>query len=84
MRGTALLEEMSEMLAIPLPSEEYDTFNGLVFHALGSIPQDGTELSLEIDRLCITDMIIHNHKVESAVVTIKETSDTEQSEEERK
>ena len=31
------------MLAIPLPSEEYDTFNGLVFHALGSIPQDGTE-----------------------------------------
>ena len=83
-RGTALLEEMSEMLAIPLPSEEYDTFNGLVFHALGSIPQDGTELSLEIDRLCITDMIIHNHKVESAVVTIKETSDTEQSEEERK
>ena len=83
-RGTALLEEMSEMLAIPLPSEEYDTFNGLVFHALGSIPQDGTEMSLEIDRLCITDMKIHNHKVESAVVTIKETSDMEQSEEERK
>ena len=37
------------MLKIPLPSEEYDTFNGSsVFHELGSIPQDGTEMSVEI------------------------------------
>ncbi len=83
-RGTALLEEISEILQIPLPCEEYDTFNGLVFHALGSIPQDGTEMSVEVGKLCITDMKIHNHKVESAVITIKEDSLQEESTEERK
>ena len=47
-----------------------------MFHELGSIPQDGTEMSVEIDRLRITDMKIHNHKVESAIITIKEAFET--------
>lgn len=82
--GTALLEEISEILQIPLPCEEYDTFNGLVFHALGSIPQDGTEMAVEIGRLCITNMKIHNHKVESAILTMKADSEEVESAEERK
>lgn len=82
--GTALLEEISEILQIPLPCEEYDTFNGLVFHALGSIPQDGTEMSVEIGRLCITNMKIYNHKVESAIITMKADSEEVESAEERK
>lgn len=82
--GTALLEEISEILQIPLPCEEYDTFNGLVFHALGSIPQDGTEMSVEIGRLCITNMKIYNHKVESAIITMKADFEEVESAEERK
>ena len=66
--GSAALEEISATLGIPLPCDEYDTFNGLIFGALGSIPQDGTNVELETEGLAIRVTQICEHQVEEALV----------------
>lgn len=66
--GSATLEEASEVLDISLPCDEYDTFNGLIFGALGSIPQDGTSVEVETDGLAIKVTQISDHQVEEAIV----------------
>ena len=40
--------DISEELGIELSNEEYDTLNGLVFHELGSIPEDGSTIEIDI------------------------------------
>ena len=68
--GSATLEEVSEVLDVPLPCDEYDTFNGLIFGTLGSIPQDGTSVELETDNLHIQVTQINDHQVEEAIVRL--------------
>ena len=67
--GSALLEDVSEAVGISLTDEEYDTFNGLIFHVLESIPEDGTDIELEISGLKIKVTEIEDHQVETAIVT---------------
>ena len=72
-RGAALLEEVSKAIGVILSCDEYDTFNGLIFHTLESVPEDDEETELEIDRIHIKVMEIKNHQVEMARVTVKES-----------
>ena len=51
--GNAAIEEVQEELGLALESEDYDTFGGYVFSVLGSIPEDGSTLTTETDRLTI-------------------------------
>ena len=67
--GSALLEEVSEAIGVALPCDEYDTFNGLVFHTLGSVPEDGTDIEFEVAGLKVKLMTINNHQVELAEVS---------------
>ncbi len=67
--GSAMLEDVSEVLGVSLPCEEYDTFNGLIFHALGSIPEDGADIEVEVAGLNVKVTEIQNHQVETAVVS---------------
>ncbi|MBR2036273.1 MAG: HlyC/CorC family transporter [Lachnospiraceae bacterium] len=69
--GSALLEDVSEAIGVPLTCEDYDTFNGLVFHELGSVPEDGADIELEVNGLVIQVTEIKKHQVESAIVTLK-------------
>lgn len=66
--GSALLEDVSEAIGVALPCEDYDTFNGLIFHTLGSIPEDGSDIEIEIAGLNVKVTEIQNHQVETAVV----------------
>ena len=68
--GSALLEELTEELGIPLPVEEYDTFNGLVFGTLGTIPEDGTDIEVDVAGLHVKVTEIINHQVETAIVCL--------------
>ncbi len=70
--GSATLEEISIALAVSLPCEDYDTFNGLIFNALGEIPEDGSDIELTYDMLKIKVTEIKNHQVETAIVSILE------------
>ncbi len=69
-QGSALLEDISEKLGVPLSSEEFDTLSGLVLHEQESIPDDGAEITVEIEQLHISSAKIMNHQVESAVVRV--------------
>lgn len=68
--GSALLDDISEELDVPVSSEEFDTLSGLVLHEVESIPDDDTEVEVQIERLHISAALIKNHQVESAVVRV--------------
>ena len=67
--GSALLEEMAEEIGVTLPCDEYDTFNGLVFHELESILEDGADAEFEVAGLRVKITKVENHLVETALVT---------------
>ncbi len=79
--GSASLEDLSEELGIELPSEDYDTFNGLVFDALGAIPDDGTTVEVETNGLHILVTEIREHQVECSIVTLLKKEEDESEEE---
>lgn len=70
--GSVSLEEVSENLGIPLPSEDYETFNGLIFDALESIPHDGSTVEVETAGLFIIVTELRDHQVEQALVRLQE------------
>lgn len=74
-RGSALLEDLEKELGIALPCEEYDTFNGLIFTALGSIPEEGGDIEIEVSGLQVKVTEIKNCQIEAALVYIKPKTD---------
>ena len=62
------------------PTEDYETFNGLVFDALGAIPGDGETPQVETDVLSIRVVTIQDHLVEEAIVIKKELPEEEEEE----
>ena len=79
--GSASLEEVSKALGISLTSEDCDTFNGLVFGTLGTVPQDGSVVEVETPELMIKVTQIQDHQVETAIVCLKDPVSQEGSEE---
>ena len=68
-RGTAPLKDVSRTLEVPLPSEDYDTLNGLIFDALGAVPEDGASVDVETAGLRFHVDEIRNHQAAFATVT---------------
>ena len=68
--GSASLEEMQERLGVHLPCEDYETFNGLIFHILGTVPQDGTTVEVQTETLSIRATEIQSHQVVTALVKV--------------
>ncbi len=66
------LELLEEATGLELATEDYDTFTGMVFDALGAIPGDGTQkISLELDRIIVQIHRIEAHQIEEATMTVK-------------
>ena len=70
--GSALLEDVSEKLGVTLYCEDFDTFNGLIFHTLGKVPADGDKFTVEIKNLIVKVAKVQNHMVEVAIVRKRE------------
>ena len=70
-KGCAALEEVEETLGITLPCDEYETFNGLVFHALGKIPEDSEELHFTYGNLDVIITELKEHQVENAIISVQ-------------
>lgn len=77
--GFATLEEISEATGCPLPTEEFDTLNGLVFSVLNEIPEDGTVFEVDVSGLHVIVLEMKNHGIERAEISIlpKEVCDPE-------
>ena len=79
-RGEAPLEEVAQTLGITLPCQDFDTFNGLIFGAIATIPEDGSTLEVEIAGLVIQVIEIRNHQVECALVYLTKPQHQEKAE----
>jgi putative hemolysin len=75
-KGTVLLEELSEEMGMTLTSEEYDTLNGLIFHHLGTSPEVDEVVALE--GLHITVTKTQNYQVETALIRKLSVAQTEE------
>jgi CYTH domain-containing protein len=69
-------------LEIELEDASYETFGGYIMGILGTIPEDGSKLELETDRLHISILKIDEHRIEKTIVTKKETTEKDVIEEE--
>lgn len=69
--GSTLLEDMSQTMGISIPCHEFDTFNGFIFHTLGSVPEDGSDLEIEVAGMNVKITKIENHQVKTAIVSVK-------------
>lgn len=68
-QGTTPLEDVEEQLDVELPDEDYDTFGGMVFDSLESIPDDGEDLEpITLAGLSIKIEKIQSHRIEWAKV----------------
>lgn len=69
-QGIAPLDEVSEQLGVKLPTRDFDTFGGLVFSLLGTIPSDGSTPEVEDYGLNIKVTKIKNRRLQSAIVCL--------------
>ena len=73
-QGSAPLDEVAEALGMNLPTDEYDTFGGLVFGAYGVVPEDGSNFEIETEGLVIKVIEIIDHRVKKAIVCLEDPS----------
>ena len=76
--GQAPLEDVEEIFEIKIEAEDCDTFAGYILSLLGEIPVDGTVLDLETDNLFIHVESVHDHTIQSTIVTKKEQLEDEE------
>lgn len=67
--GNVPLDEIAEAMKLDIPADDFDTFSGMVFSELDSIPDDGESFTLEAWGMKITDPVIVDHQIEFAVLT---------------
>ena len=70
-RGSASLEEVAEELEVQLPTDEHETFNGMVCGIVGRVPDEGEQFTCEGYGLSIDVKNVTGHRVEMAVVEKK-------------
>lgn len=77
-QGSVPLDIVSAEVGVPLPEDDYDTFGGMVFGILGAVPEDGTTLEIDEFGLNIKVVKINDHRLESAIIYLKEKPELEQ------
>ena len=85
-RGTAVIGDVEEALGVELSDDDFDTFGGLVFAALGQIPEDGTTCEVTTDKLEIKVVNVLDHQMDTAIVTViapPEKDDEDEDDEEK-
>ncbi len=66
--GSLSTSELSDLLRIELPTDEFDTLSGLIFSQLSSIPEDGSRPHICVAGLDIQVEQIEDRRVEWAIV----------------
>lgn len=66
--GEANLKDVSKALDMNLELDDFETFSGYVIGTMGYIPEDGTQLEVQIDQLMIQIKRIAGHRIRQALV----------------
>ena len=78
--GNVPLKDIHETTGLELCSEDYDTFTGFVFDALGTIPDNGEQdIDLELKGMKIHISRILDHQVDLATIAVPQEAEDEQS-----
>ncbi len=77
-QGSTPLDDVIKQLGVLLPEDDYDTFGGFVFGILGTIPEDGSTPEIEDYGLVIKTKSIKDHRLESAIVCLADTTSKNQ------
>ena len=69
--GNVELRDIEEAIGRDIGDEENETFTGLVFNALGIIPDDGPQdISLEIAGMKVQVLRVEDHQIAEALVRV--------------
>jgi len=79
--GDVDIEDVEEELGIPLNSEDVDTLGGYILSVLGAIPADGSTVETSTDDLDIEIISVAEHRIEKAILTLKQKSEKDEAEE---
>ena len=80
--GNVELDDLEDALGVELDQEEHDTLTGLVFDALGMIPDDGQQdITLEAEGMRIHVTSILDHQVDAAEITLLPKPETDEDDE---
>ena len=69
--GSASISEVEETIGVKFEDSDSDTVSGFVLGLYGSIPEDGSSFEISTDTLDIQIEEIKDHKVGSAIITLK-------------
>ncbi len=78
--GPVTISELEDAIGIELSNCDSDTFSGFALGLYGSIPEDGSSFELSTDTIDIQIIDIQDHRVETAIITLKEQDEGEDSE----
>ena len=76
--GSASVSEVEEAVGVKFDDSDSDTFSGFVLGLYGAIPEDGANFEISTDNLDIHIEDIKDHKVDSAVITLRKDEDEEE------
>lgn len=80
--GNVPLSDIEDATGLELENEDYDTFTGLVFNALGRIPEDGPQdINLTLAHMEIHVSFVEDHQIEDATLTIVHTEESDEEQE---
>lgn len=78
--GGAMISDVEKAIERELDEHDCDTISGYILSVIGSIPEDGATLTTENDILFIEVTEVKDHRIEKAILTLKETEKTEDEE----
>ena len=79
-RGNVPLSDIIRETGAELPADEVDTFSGMVFSVLGSVPEDGATMELDASGLHIRVLQIVDHQIELAEFSLIDPPKVEEDE----
>ena len=79
--GLALISDVEKAIDRELSEHDCDTIGGYILSVIGSIPEDGTTLTTENDIISVEVTEVRDHRIERAIITVKEIISDEDDEE---
>lgn len=80
-RGSADLDDVSEELGVTLRNGDYNTIAGLIIDVMGTVPNNGDTPVIRDGRLEIHVRRVFEHRIEEALVVLKDADEADASEE---
>ena len=80
--GIAPISDVEKAIERTLDEHDCDTIGGYILSMVGSIPEDGATFTAENDVFSAEVTDVKDHRIERAVITLKQNEETEEEEEE--